>query len=381
MSGLARRVRGPSLALICLLVCASAASAKSHPSYHSPGYRGTHKVPHVAPLPPPPPIVLGPGEYPHVLVDAAGTGHIAWSSQVNDQDAVLHYCQLRRGQKACSVQSSMVPPDADANYGNSPGTDEDFDGPFPLAIGNELLLLDHRCCNMVPLPDGNSSYDVNFLYTSADGGKTITGPGIIGTQNPGTDTSNVGIFGGDNPQIGVISDTQTGGTFFQGTSAGAFTESEANLGDLGPDEAYDGRIATDGIRPVVAFADLTNHIFVREYKRHRRRQQCEQLVVVGDQRPEPADRRGTGRRVARLPDRTGLAVAAAARGRRRGERKGEPDHTERRGRRPVPALRGSAWRADRGVARSERVTRARHDQSRRRTAPPGGPSRWSPRAT
>ena len=265
MSGLARRVRGPSLALICLLLCASAASAKSHPSYHSPGYRGTHKVPHVAPLPPPPPIVLGPGEYPHVLVDAAGTGHIAWSSQVNDQDAVLHYCQLRRGQKACSVQSSMVPPDADSNYGNSPGTDEDFDGPFPLAIGNELLLLDHRCCNMVPLPDGNSSYDVNFLYTSEDGGKTITGPGIIGTQNPGTDTSNVGIFGGDDPQIGVISDTQTGGTFFQGTPAGAFTEGEANLGDLGPDEAYDGRIATDGIRPIVAFADLTNHIFVREY--------------------------------------------------------------------------------------------------------------------
>jgi hypothetical protein len=258
------QARGLSLALIGLLISASAAVA-AHPSYHSPGYRGTHKVPHVAPVPPPPPIVLGPGQYPHVFVDAAGTGHIAWSSQVNGQDAVLHYCQLRRGQKHCSVQSSLVPPDADSAYGNSPGTDEDFDGPYPMAIGNELLLLDHRCCNMVPLPDGGSSYDVNFLYTSEDGGKTITGPGIIGTQNPGTDTSSVGIYGGDSPQIGVISDTETGGTFFQGTPAGAFTQSTANLGDMGPDEAVDGRIATDGTRPVVAFADLSSHIFIREY--------------------------------------------------------------------------------------------------------------------
>jgi hypothetical protein len=265
---LARRIRVHpivlSLALIGLLATASAA-ASAHPSYHSPGYRGTHRVPRVAPVPPPPPIVLGPGQYPHVLVDAAGTGHIAWSSQVNGQDAVLHYCQLRRGQKHCSVESSLIPPDADSGYGNSPGTDEDFDGPYPLSIGNELLLLDHRCCNQVPLPDGNSSYDVNFLYTSEDGGKTITGPGIIGTQNPGTDTSSVGVYGGDNPQIGVISDTETGGTFFQGTPAGAFTESTANLGDMGPDEAVDGRIATDGVRPVVAFADLSNHIFIREY--------------------------------------------------------------------------------------------------------------------
>jgi hypothetical protein len=230
--------------------------------YRTPGYRGTHKVPRVKPLPPPPPIVLGQGTDPHVLVDAAGTGHIAFTTPAIGE-SVLKYCRLDRGQKTCSAQQSVIPPDNDSAYGNGTATDEDFQGPFPLSVGNELLLLDHRCCNEVPFPDGSgSSSDMSFLYTSEDGGQTLTGPGLIGTQAP---SGNAIVYGGNDPHIGVISDTQTGGTFFQGSPAGAFTNATANLGNLGPDEAYGGRVALDGDRPIAAFADLTGHIFVREY--------------------------------------------------------------------------------------------------------------------
>jgi hypothetical protein len=243
-----------------MLLATSSASAAV---YRTPGYRGTHKIPLVAPLPPPPPIVLGQGTDPHLLVDAAGTGHIAFTTSTPGE-SVLKYCRLERGQKSCSVNQSLIPPDNDSAYGNGPGTDLDFQGPYPLSIGDELLLLDHRCCNSVPFPDGsaNKSDDMSFLYTSVDGGTNITGPGLIGTQPP---SGNAIVYGGNDPHIGVISDTQTGGTYFQGSAAGAFTNAVANLGNQGPDEAYDGRLALDGDRPVAAFDDLTGHILVREY--------------------------------------------------------------------------------------------------------------------
>jgi hypothetical protein len=213
-----------------MLLAASGASAAV---YRTPGYRGTHKVPRVRPLPPPPPVVLGQGTDPHVLVDSAGTGHIAFTTPPVGE-SVLRYCRLARGQKACSAQQSLIPPDNDSAFGNGPATDEDFTGPYPLAVGNELLLLDHRCCNSVPYPDGspNSSNDMNFLYTSEDAGASITGPGLIGTQTP---SGNAIVYGGNDPHIGVISDTETGGTFFQGSPAGVFTSARANLGNLGPD--------------------------------------------------------------------------------------------------------------------------------------------------
>jgi hypothetical protein len=57
----------------------------------------------------------------------------------------------------------------------------------------------------------------------------------------------------------------TGGTFFQATPPGAFTSQRLNLGDQGPDEAYDGRLALDGSNPVAEFQDLSNHIYIREW--------------------------------------------------------------------------------------------------------------------
>jgi hypothetical protein len=233
------------------------AGAVAKPSFHTPGYRWNRKLPKVAPVIPGKLITLGDGAYPSVLVDAAGTGQIAYTTTPPAQQSVLHDCVLMRGQTGCAANTGLVPPEP----GDDPAYNEDDDGPTPLAIGNELLMIDHRYPNVETLPDGSSGYPT-FLWTSEDGGQTFTGPGTIGNLAV---SGNAIVFGGDQPQIGVITDTTTGGTLFQATPPGAYTSTRLFLGDQGPNEAYNGRLAEDGNLPVAEFSDLSNHIFIREY--------------------------------------------------------------------------------------------------------------------
>ena len=175
---------------------------------------------------------------------------------------------MLRGGKACSAGATLSPSQPAA--GNDPQTNQDFEGPFPLAVGNELLVVDSRCCNRVPTPDGSFTGHPVYLYTSEDAGATFTGPtdanpyaGIIGTQEPSGDAI---VFGGTVPSIGLISSLQTGGTMFQGVPAGSFTAATANL-SLRPDkqDASDGRLGLDGIRPIAAFSDFSGTTTVREW--------------------------------------------------------------------------------------------------------------------
>jgi hypothetical protein len=246
-----------ALVAACALVLAVPAAAIAKRTYSSPGYRWNGKLPKVAPVIPGKLIKLGDGAYPHVLVDAAGTGQIAYTTEPEDAASTLHDCVLMRGQTGCAANGGLIP--------NEPGADPryniDDDGPTPLAVGNQLLMLSHRYPISEPLPDGTTGYPT-FLWTSEDGGKSFTGPGEVG--NLGV-SGNAVVFGGDNPQIGIISDTETGGTFFQASPPGAYTSKRVVLGDQGPDEAYNGRLAVDGTRPVAEFSDLENHIYIREY--------------------------------------------------------------------------------------------------------------------
>lgn len=78
-----------------------------------------------------------------MLTDAAGTGQIAYTTEPNGAPSVLHDCVLMRGQTGCAANSGLIPPepDGDAAY------NIDEAGPTPLAIGNELLMVDHRFPN------------------------------------------------------------------------------------------------------------------------------------------------------------------------------------------------------------------------------------------
>src|ERR1700729_2562130 len=252
-----RLVWGALVAVVAVAMTGGVASAKGHP-FTTPGYHWNHKLPKVAPVIPGKLIKLGDGLEPRVLVDAAGTGQIAYNVTPTDVSApsVLHDCVLLRGQTGCASNAGLVPPDP-----GDPQYNIDEEGPTPLSVGNELLMVDHRFPNVEDLPDGSTGYPT-FLWTSEDAGKTFTGPGTIGNLAA---SGNATVFGGAQRKIGVISDTMTGGTFFQATPPGAFSGARLNLGAQGPDEAYNGRLALDGTRPVAEFSDLTNHIFIREY--------------------------------------------------------------------------------------------------------------------
>jgi hypothetical protein len=256
-------------ALAALTVASSAALAKGRPTYISPGFKPTKIPKNFVPAKPPPPVVLQPsGNTPRVFVDGAGTAYIAFANPNGAAADTIRTCRLLRGGKACAASAALSPNQPAA--GNDPQTNQDFDGPYPLAVGNELLVVDSRCCNRVPTADGSFTENPVYLYTSEDAGATFTGPtdanpsaGVIGTQDPSGDAI---VYGGAVPSIGLISSIQTGGTIFQGVPAGSFTTATANL-SLRPDkqDASDGRLGLDGIRPIAAFSDFSGTITVREW--------------------------------------------------------------------------------------------------------------------
>jgi hypothetical protein len=247
------------------LATAPAAVARQGPSYVTPGYKAKAVPKTFIPAAPPKPVVLPiRGGLPRVFVDAAGSAHITYSDPAGSAEDIIRTCRLPRGGGACEAQAALTPRQPSGG-GNGPELDQDFDGPYPMAVGNQLLVIDSRCCNNV-MVGGHSYGNPVYLYTSEDGGTTFTGPsdpngtaGIIGTQDPSGDAV---VYGGDVPSIGLISDAQTGGTVFQGVPAGSFTDEKALLS---ADATNDGTLAVDGIRPVAAFGDSAGSIYVREW--------------------------------------------------------------------------------------------------------------------
>lgn len=255
--------------LALALALAGVASARSGPVYRSPGFRPVRIPRTFVPAAPPPPIVLpSSGNTPRVLVDAAGTAHITFADPNGTGADIIRTCRLLRGGRGCAASAGLSPDQPAA--GNDPQSNQDFDGAYPLSVGNELLVVDSRCCNRVPTPDGSFTESPVYLYTSQDAGSSFTGPtdanpyaGLIGTQDPSGDAI---VYGGDVPSIGLISSVQTGGTIFQGIPAGSFTRATANLSVRADrqDASY-GTLGLDGIRPIAAFSDASGTIVVREW--------------------------------------------------------------------------------------------------------------------
>ena len=95
---------GLAICAACLTAAALVpAVAGATPSFHTPGYRWNRKLPKVAPVIPGKLITLGDGEYPHVVVDAAGTGQIAYTTA----PLVLRLCCTTA---CCCAVRRRVPP-------------------------------------------------------------------------------------------------------------------------------------------------------------------------------------------------------------------------------------------------------------------------------
>jgi hypothetical protein len=234
------------------------------------------------------PITIGFGFRPQVLVDEAGVAHITYATQSEEIGKVGanefkagwdNYCRLPRGAGKCDeharLDAPIVYPQELAESGpffeNSPGLNQDIgEGALPLATGNQLAILAHRPGNVVEVPGGTSE-DVNFLWTSDDGGKQFTGPGLTSTMDYyggavayGSPAS-IGLFGTTGE---LLREPKTlGHVFFQEARAGSFAPAGARV-DLGRgknDLLARRQIVADGDRPLVAFDDLKD-VFVREYK-------------------------------------------------------------------------------------------------------------------
>lgn len=243
----------------------SCRSTKRGPVLRSPGYKGACRAPKTKPAPPLPPVTLSAsGRFPDMVVDAAGTAHVVWGEDGGDAEDKLRYCRIKRGSAGCDnppATQSLFPVQP-YGPGAEPGLNDDTAGPVVAAVGNDLALVTFRYPIVVPKPDGASS-STTYLWVSDDGGQTATGPAIVGNLGPNGGAT---VFGpADAPRIGLISDTQTGGTFFQSVVPGAYNGSRANLGAGGPDRAYSGSLATVDGRPLTAFSDLSTQTFIRQW--------------------------------------------------------------------------------------------------------------------
>ena len=247
-----------ALSLLLAVGLTQSAHASKTPSrsvdYATPGYKGLKKAPRTGAAPVPPSISLGAGTHPDVWVDEAGTSHIVWNEEGPAEGSdVVHYCRLPRGAKACDNPSGTPFGPINEAYSH-----DVTGGPKILQIGDGLVVLQHRYPALVTQPDGQQRSDTLYEWTSSDGGTTWTGPGISGVVEPSGDVAAIG----DN--IGVISDTVTGGTQLQILSSASFSPKPILIGP--GDAAYGGTIAADqGGVPIVAFRDLNNVTYVRRF--------------------------------------------------------------------------------------------------------------------
>jgi hypothetical protein len=238
----------------------------------SPGYKPVPGLNKVAPQALPT-ISIGTGKYPDLLVDGAGTAHIVYTQDGGGSAPdTLAFCELQRGIKSCARSGTAPNPQApdasqgDAFLGNFPAGNHDFDGAVPLAIANQLYVVQRRFPDVFTDPDGTNSDSNVFEWSSSDGGATLTGPAIIGDNQM---SGGAVAFGDPGAlSIGTISRTQTEGTFFQGSEPGVYSgNAMVQLGSS--DQAYDGSVAPDMsgqvIRPVAAFADLNGNTYIREW--------------------------------------------------------------------------------------------------------------------
>ncbi|MEA2470763.1 MAG: hypothetical protein QOE38_1762 [Thermoleophilaceae bacterium] len=245
-------------ALLLTLASAAPASASASHIYRSPGYHGTVKLPHTIPPAIPTPIPIGTGEKPQVLVDAAGTAHIIWNEgRGNDADAI-HYCRIKRGERACDVSQLLVP-DGPTSSSADPRYNSEFGTPRIFAVGEQVAVVTNRYPNPFIAPDGSSPGRSTFLFVSNDGGEHFD-PGVIAGTNE--DTGEPTVFGpADTQRIGLISDTQTAGTFFQEITGAKYETRAANLAN----EGVSTSLAPVGTSVIAAINDLSDQIHVRQW--------------------------------------------------------------------------------------------------------------------
>lgn len=216
------------------------------------------------------------GATPDIAVDEEGSAHIVWNEIAPTGSAdVLHYCKVLRRGSSCAIEQTFIPPDGEANF------NRDFGQPRVVVPSpDEVMVFTPRYPNGVHVDsNGNlgtcseTSNDPNancytssrktYVYRSFDGGTTFGGARVFSHVAPSGDVA-VLHPAGATPIVALVTATTTGGTFFAAAPTDGYQRRELNLGDEGPDRAYNGTVGVlEDDKAVVAFEDLEYNVYVR----------------------------------------------------------------------------------------------------------------------
>lgn len=204
----------------------------------SPGFDGSTKrlSTKAAPRPLPTRLTLATnGAAPHAVVDDAGTAYVTWriaEGGPGREDAV-GFCRLPRGATACDNPAStrVLVPEKSYDDGDEPYLNREIsDGPFPVIVNSQLVVLTSRYPTRYSLPDGAGTTDrATVLLVSLDGGTSCSQGGPAGA-NVAVDAQPVAFGTASSPRIAALSSQREGGTFVQALSPGSFTPGRVDLG-------------------------------------------------------------------------------------------------------------------------------------------------------
>lgn len=171
------------------------------------------------------PIELGPGdgESPSVVVDAAGTAHLAWGIA----EELVGYCALPRGARACARAAQLA---LDAHEGRPIILQRPQDGLLVLIAGRDELRDD---------PDESA-----WAFTSADGA-TWSPPAQIGL---GLGKPDAAVLTADGQAVDLLQEGSDGSRFQRAPLAGPPATAVLNLSTTPAGTTTDFYEASDMVR-------------------------------------------------------------------------------------------------------------------------------------
>lgn len=218
------------------------------------------------------------GATPDIAVDEEGAAHVVWNEVAPTGSAdVLHYCKVPRGSRRCTVEHAFVPPDGEPHFNRESGRPR-----VAVPSPDEVVVFTFRYPNVVNVDDQGglgtctetsndpsercySSSRKTYVYRSFDGGASFGGARVFSHTAPSGDLVVLHPPGAA-PQIATVTETTTGGTFFAAAPTDGYARREINLGDEGPDQAYDGTLGVlQDDKLAAAYTDLSHNVYLRPH--------------------------------------------------------------------------------------------------------------------
>jgi hypothetical protein len=243
------------LGLVVVFFALGSVGIAAAQSVRTPGYEGIRKAPKTKPVTPtPPPVKVGEGTGPSVLVDAAGPRtSCGWRPSPTSPCCITAASSAGRGARGCDPTAGALPrPDGAV-----------FEA-FVVAYGDALVLLSQR-----PVDGAGPVY----AYVSDDGGTSFHPPVVVGGSFRPGDPSSANLEGAvtfgppGNEQIGLVYSNGYFQAVRPGVLPGGFTALVPQSGTFNVDQNAAAIAANAGGGVSVVYATTAQKIVVRTWNR------------------------------------------------------------------------------------------------------------------